>query len=217
MYTVANCLGKDKNAAAANIHTLMPHVANTAVVTKKQDLSGQLSSERQGRRTVAWNGTETCDQCYFKTTFADNTCKTAILHVCLFKFLSTRTTTVLEGTSRRMVSCQTYASQVTDHALKVAQFSKKCTGSNNRKSNPKTPNDATKNGDNFVTEKLGDIMISIWQARNSAGVTHRRKRYDEEDGYRNRPPSWKTSKVGDRDQKEQSRNEEKGGSEMRCK
>jgi hypothetical protein len=48
-----------------------------------------------------------------------------------------------------------YASQVMDHALKVAQFSKKCAGCYNRKSNPKTPNDATKNGDDFVTEELG--------------------------------------------------------------
>jgi hypothetical protein len=31
IYTVANCLGKDKNVARANIHMLMPYVANTAV------------------------------------------------------------------------------------------------------------------------------------------------------------------------------------------
>ena len=33
MYTVANCLGKDKNAARANVHTFMPHKAKTAVVS----------------------------------------------------------------------------------------------------------------------------------------------------------------------------------------
>jgi hypothetical protein len=82
---------------------------------------------------VARNGAETSDQGYFKTTFADNTRKTAILNVCLFKFLSTRTTTVLEG-------------------IKVAQFSKKCASCNNGKPNPKTPNDAAKNGNDFVTE-----------------------------------------------------------------
>jgi hypothetical protein len=32
-YTVANCFGKDKNAAKANVNTFMPHVAKTAVVT----------------------------------------------------------------------------------------------------------------------------------------------------------------------------------------
>jgi len=42
-------------------------------------------------------------------------------------------------------------------------------------------------------------MIS---GRNLAGVTHRRKRNDEEDGYRNRPPSGKAGK-GDYDQKGQ--------------
>jgi hypothetical protein len=47
-----------------------------------------------------------------------------------------------------------YAPQVTDHILKVAQFSKKRASSNNRESNPKTPNNATKNGNNFVTEEL---------------------------------------------------------------
>jgi hypothetical protein len=46
MYTVANCFGEDKNAARANIHTLMPHVANTAVVTNNLDLSGRVYSER---------------------------------------------------------------------------------------------------------------------------------------------------------------------------
>ena len=46
MYTVANCFGKDNNAARANIHTLMPHVANTAVVTDNWDLSGRVYSER---------------------------------------------------------------------------------------------------------------------------------------------------------------------------
>jgi hypothetical protein len=35
MYTVANCFGKDKNAAREKVHTLMPHVENTAVVTDK--------------------------------------------------------------------------------------------------------------------------------------------------------------------------------------
>jgi len=33
MYTVANCFGKDKNAARENVHTSMPHEAKTAVVT----------------------------------------------------------------------------------------------------------------------------------------------------------------------------------------
>src|SRR6267154_3323219 len=47
-----------------------------------------------------------------------------------------------------------YTSQGTDHALKVAQFSKKCASGNNSKSNPKTPNNATKDGNNFVTEEL---------------------------------------------------------------
>lgn len=32
-YTVANCFRKDKIVAKANIHTLMSHVANTAVLT----------------------------------------------------------------------------------------------------------------------------------------------------------------------------------------
>jgi hypothetical protein len=35
MYTVANCFGKDRNAAMENINTFMPQVANTAVVTEK--------------------------------------------------------------------------------------------------------------------------------------------------------------------------------------
>lgn len=34
MYTVANCFGKDRNAARANIQTLMPQEENTAVVTE---------------------------------------------------------------------------------------------------------------------------------------------------------------------------------------
>jgi hypothetical protein len=46
IYTVANCFGEDKNAARANIHTLMPHVENTAVVTNNWDLSGRVYSER---------------------------------------------------------------------------------------------------------------------------------------------------------------------------
>lgn len=76
---------------------------------------------------MAWNGTETSDQGYSKTSFADNTRKTAILNVCLFKFLSPRMTTVLEGTSRGPSDGlgSAYASQATYHALKVAQFSKK--------------------------------------------------------------------------------------------
>jgi hypothetical protein len=41
-----------------------------------------------------------------------------------------------------------------DHALKVAQFSKKRASGNNRESDPKTPNNATKNGNDFVTEEL---------------------------------------------------------------
>src|SRR6266436_3246196 len=100
MYTVASCFGKDKNAAKENIHTFMPHVANTAVVTNKRDLSGRIYSERKGRRTVTWNSTETCDQGYSETTIADNTRETAVLQVCPFEFLSTCTTTILESTSR---------------------------------------------------------------------------------------------------------------------
>jgi hypothetical protein len=38
IYTVANCFGKEKNAARANIHTLMPQEENTAVVT---DINGK--------------------------------------------------------------------------------------------------------------------------------------------------------------------------------
>jgi hypothetical protein len=79
MYTVANCFGKDKNAARENIHTLMPHVANTAVVTNNWDLSGRVYSERKTRRTMTWDGTETCDQGYSETAIADNTRETAIL------------------------------------------------------------------------------------------------------------------------------------------
>ena len=102
---------------------------------------------------MTWNSTETCDQGYSETTIADNTRETAILQVCLFEFLSTRTTTILESTLRgRVVSA--YASQATDHALKVAQFSKKRASSNNRESNPKTPNNATKDGNDFVTKEL---------------------------------------------------------------
>jgi len=47
-----------------------------------------------------------------------------------------------------------YVSQVMGDPLEVAQFSKKRASGNNRESNPKTPNNATKNGNNFVTEKL---------------------------------------------------------------
>ncbi len=119
IYTVANCFGKDRNAARENIHTLMPHVENTAVVTNNWDLSGRVSSERKERRTVTRNGTETCDQGYSKTTVADDTRKTAILHVRPFKFLSSRMTTILESTSRgdrRMDSYQlTLHRQQTTH------------------------------------------------------------------------------------------------------
>ena len=46
MYTVANCLGKDKNAARANVHTLMPHEAKTAVVTDERDVIMPFSNEK---------------------------------------------------------------------------------------------------------------------------------------------------------------------------
>jgi hypothetical protein len=62
------------------------------------------------------------------------------------------------GTVEWIVSAS--ASQVTDHALKVAQLSKKRASSNNRESNPKTPNNATKNGNNFVTEELWFIRLA---------------------------------------------------------
>jgi hypothetical protein len=48
---------------------------------------------------MTWNGTKACDQGYSETTIADNMRETAILQVCLFEFLSTRTTTILESTS----------------------------------------------------------------------------------------------------------------------
>jgi hypothetical protein len=34
-------------------------------------------------------------------------------------------------------------------------------------------------------------MINGRHTRNSEDGTHRRERYDKEDGYRNHPPSWK--------------------------
>ena len=49
-------------------------------------------------------------------------------------------------------------------------------------------------------------MINGWQAQNSKDGAHRGERYDEEDGYRNRPPSWKTG--GDHDQKKRDKDEE---------
>jgi hypothetical protein len=49
---------------------------------------------------MAWDGTKTCDECYSEPAFADDMRETAILEVCLFKFLATGTTTVLEGASR---------------------------------------------------------------------------------------------------------------------
>ena len=108
---------------------------------------------------MTWNGTETCDQGYSKTTIANDTREsgeTAILQVCLFEFLSTRTTTILESTYVGTVGwiASAYASQATDHALKVAQLSEKRASSNNRETNTKTPNNATKDGNNFVTEEL---------------------------------------------------------------
>ena len=56
---------------------------------------------------MTWDSTKTCDQGYSETTIADNTRETAILQVCPFEFLSTRTTTILESTSRvhRRMDC----------------------------------------------------------------------------------------------------------------
>jgi hypothetical protein len=47
MYTVASCFGKEKNAAAEKVHTLIPHVANTAVVTCQRHISRHSLREKE--------------------------------------------------------------------------------------------------------------------------------------------------------------------------
>jgi hypothetical protein len=94
---------------------------------------------------VAWNGTKTRDKGYLEAAFTDNPCKAAILNICLFKLFSTRTTTVLEGTSyRHTLDILWSACTLKDEhdALKIAQLSDKRASCNDRESYPKAPYDA---------------------------------------------------------------------------
>jgi hypothetical protein len=105
-----------------------------------------LERETRRERTVAWNGTKTRDEGYFEAAFADDPCKAAILHICPFKLFSTRTTTVLEGTSNRHkldILWSACISKDVHDALKIAQLSEKRASRNDRESYPKTPNGAT--------------------------------------------------------------------------
>jgi hypothetical protein len=57
MYTVASCFGKDKKAAAANVHTDIPHVENTAVVTFEGGVNRPASAgERENKGTYSDQG-----------------------------------------------------------------------------------------------------------------------------------------------------------------
>lgn len=63
-----------------------------------------------------------------------------------------------------------------DDALEVAQLSGKSASCNNCKTYPKTPNDATQNGDDFMTEKLRDSIVSGGRLKLLfGGMTNRRK------------------------------------------
>jgi hypothetical protein len=78
---------------------------------------------------VAWNGTKPCDEGNSEATLSDDPGQAAILHIRPFKLFSARTTTILEGTSRRHINIDillsAYTSKVADHALEIAQLSEK--------------------------------------------------------------------------------------------
>jgi hypothetical protein len=98
MYTVASCFGREQNAAKANVHTDIPHVAKTAVVTCKRGVSRRVSpGERKGGHTVTRDGAETSDEGDLETTLTDDSRKTRISQIILFEFVTTGTTTVFEG------------------------------------------------------------------------------------------------------------------------
>ena len=57
MYTVASCFGKERNAAKAKVHTPIPHVANTAVVTCQRGVSRPVSpGEHENEETYSDQG-----------------------------------------------------------------------------------------------------------------------------------------------------------------
>jgi hypothetical protein len=119
MYTVANCLGKDKNAAMANIHTLMPHVANTAVVTEKQPFSSRVSSERR-KRDAQWPGMALKRAIKAILKPPSRTTR-ARQPYCMFVFSSFSPRARQQNLKALHVgTVSAYASQVADDALKVA-------------------------------------------------------------------------------------------------
>lgn len=99
MYTVASCFGKEQNAAKANVHTDIPHVEKTAVVTCKRGVQSSSLSRRteRGGHTVTRDSAETSDKGDLETTLTDDSRKTCISQIGLFEFVTTGATTVFEG------------------------------------------------------------------------------------------------------------------------
>lgn len=90
-----NCLGRDKNAAAAKTHTFIPHVEKTAVATVKKSLflrRERLAGDKS--RTMRWDSTETDYQCNLKSAISDDSDKVCISEALLFVLLSSGSTTM---------------------------------------------------------------------------------------------------------------------------
>ncbi len=70
------------------------------------------------------------------------------------------------------------------HVLEVAQLAKERPSRDDRKTSPKTPDDATEYRDDFMAEELPRISWALGTRTSSRRVAHRREGYDKKYGYR---------------------------------
>lgn len=95
-----NCLGSDNIAAIQKTIIPIPHVENTAVVTKARPLI-KSRSRNEAELAMSWNRTETRYQSDLKAAISNNLCQTGICNLCTFEFRATSTAAILEGAETR--------------------------------------------------------------------------------------------------------------------
>ena len=85
-YTVMNCFGSERNAAAMNTQMFIPHVENTAVVTA--DVVNLSYRRRDGARTMAGDGAVPRNERDLEPALAHDAREAGVLQLLLLELLA---------------------------------------------------------------------------------------------------------------------------------